>query len=287
MSQLLSTMFSMTSNRGLLTPLKTCCVMETGTLKYLSSLIIQTHTIFRNYSSWNIKTLENLGILSLYLSSDFWCPIKIPDLQKFLKHFIPQQRKNKALPKVPYCYYVISISKSLQSDFLNLTMQFSFEASCTADNITLATINDGAFPVGYDLTQFDLCLGVSIARDDLAALTGKVDDENGQMIIMAKLNEVYPSVAPEDQVQLFGPTFHQASLNEISRWTITKLDTLAALVDSTNGAWDSTKAKAIITKYLASGNNSLGSAELNSIGGTNLCSLDISVLETIATDSLR
>lgn len=46
------------------------------------------------------------------------------------------------------------------------------------------------------------------------------------------------------------------------------------------------QAKVIVTKFLSAG-NSLGASELNSIGGPNLCALDLSVLQGIRNDSLR
>ena len=47
------------------------------------------------------------------------------------------------------------------------------------------------------------------------------------------------------------------------------------------------QAKAIITKYLSADGNKLGSAELNAIGGPNLCSLDVDVLRNISQQSLK
>lgn len=47
------------------------------------------------------------------------------------------------------------------------------------------------------------------------------------------------------------------------------------------------KARAIIYKYLNVSGNSLGTRELNAIGGPNLCSLDVDVLRTISPASLR
>lgn len=46
------------------------------------------------------------------------------------------------------------------------------------------------------------------------------------------------------------------------------------------------QTKVIVTKFLSAG-NSLGASELNSIGGPNLCALDLSVLQGIRNDSLR
>ncbi|XP_036069275.1 mesothelin-like protein [Oryzias melastigma] len=58
-------------------------------------------------------------------------------------------------------------------------------------------------------------------------------------------------------------------------------------MDSSNGDWDPSLTKTIISKYLAVTGNTLGRAELNAIGGSNLCSLDVSVIKTISKQSLK
>ena len=47
------------------------------------------------------------------------------------------------------------------------------------------------------------------------------------------------------------------------------------------------QAEAIISKYLTHQGNSLGTAELNSIGGANLCALNVSVIQNISKNSIR
>lgn len=95
------------------------------------------------------------------------------------------------------------------------------------------------------------------------------------------------STIAESQVKLLGPASRMASLTDISMWNISEVDTLSALMDSSNGEWNQSLARAIIIKYLSVNGNKLGSAELNSIGGPNLCTLDVSVLSSISTPSIR
>ncbi|KAG7276804.1 hypothetical protein CRUP_008754 [Coryphaenoides rupestris] len=59
-------------------------------------------------------------------------------------------------------------------------------------------------------------------------------------------------------------------------------------MDSADGNWeDPALPTAIISKYLRHPGNSLGTAELNSIGGDNLCFLDVSLLGNISESSIR
>lgn len=46
------------------------------------------------------------------------------------------------------------------------------------------------------------------------------------------------SIIPESQVQLLGPASRVATVDDINMWSITEIDTLSALMDSSNGQWD-------------------------------------------------
>lgn len=48
------------------------------------------------------------------------------------------------------------------------------------------------------------------------------------------------SSVPEDQVQLLGPASRVATAADINKWSITEVDTLSALMDSSDGEWDPT-----------------------------------------------
>lgn len=61
-----------------------------------------------------------------------------------------------------------------------------------------ATIADGSFPFGYTVAQFDACLTASVLRDNLAAITEKVDDNDFQRIILSKLKQVSEVGSPAD-----------------------------------------------------------------------------------------
>ncbi|XP_072513116.1 uncharacterized protein [Salminus brasiliensis] len=159
-------------------------------------------------------------------------------------------------------------------------------SECTFGNITSVTIEDESFPYDYDSTQFDLCLDITVLSDNLAAVTDKVVDTSMQMVILDKLNQLYPSGLPERVVQLLGSTSRVANISDINKWSITTTDTLSFLMDAYNGEWTSEQSKAVIMKYLSVEGNTLGTTELNAIG-PNVCSLDVSVLENIAAASLE
>lgn len=232
---------------------------------------------------WNTQTLKGLGMLPLYLTSSFYDHFDKKTKRDFLMYFLKVLEDN-------------GVSRS-RSKTLKQQMQQSIKTKtkrsvgCTVGEITQVTVSDVTFPFDYDLTQFNSCLSATTVRDNLEAITAKVDQDTYLRVVLDRLNEAYaastPPNIPEDQVQLLGPASRVSTAEDITKWTIIKLDTLAALMSSADGLWEPSLAKAIITNYLTTKGNSLGSAELSAIGGDNLCSLDMDVLKNITQQSLR
>lgn len=62
---------------------------------------------------------------------------------------------------------------------------------------------------------------------------------------------------------------------------------LACLSVLTSEQFSALQAKAIINKYLNNAGSTLGTSELNLVGGDNLCSLDLEKIGNITQESLR
>lgn len=64
-------------------------------------------------------------------------------------------------------------------------------SECTVGNITMVTISDETFPFDYDdINQFDCCLSATTVKNNLDAITQKVDQEEYLAIVLRKLREV-------------------------------------------------------------------------------------------------
>ncbi|XP_070776790.1 mesothelin-like protein [Enoplosus armatus] len=219
-----------------------------------------------------IQNADPLILEKLQVCKDFSDSQKTK--RQFLKKYMPKLRKKKTQKrKLKRLFKQCGARKTKRG------------AGCTVGNITQVTVNDGSFPFGYDQTQFDLCLDIPVLQNNLLSICEKVDDDDFQKVILKKLNQAYPSGISDEVVKVLGSVSRVASLDDISKWKITKIDTLAALMKADDGPWEAAKSKAIITKYLNTG-KSLAVTELNSIG-SNLCTLDTSTLKTITTDSIR
>ncbi|KAI3353425.1 hypothetical protein L3Q82_019952, partial [Scortum barcoo] len=272
------------SDAFILETLKNCQDLTTAQVAVIETLLQSGTTQYGAPSTWNEQTLRGLGMLPLYLSSSFYKNFDRKTKQSFLQYFLKVLRRN-GVDRQKQMRMKSEIRKS------NINMSKSSTPSqCTVGNITSVTISDETFPYNYDdITQFNCCLSAKTVKDNLGAITDKVDQVDYLTIVLSKLREAYAatSIIPENQVQLLGPASRVATIEDINMWSITVIDTLSALMDPKNGEWDPVLAKAIISKYLSKAGNTLGSAELSAIGGPNLCSLDATVLRNISQQSIR
>uniref|UniRef100_A0A3P9HKH7 Mesothelin a n=1 Tax=Oryzias latipes TaxID=8090 RepID=A0A3P9HKH7_ORYLA len=254
------------SDPSILEKLKNCPDLTSDQAAAIVTLLTNGNTQYGTPSTWNQTTLTDLGMLPLYLPTSFY-----DNFDKVSKHlFLLFSTEG-------------NIYRTSHWDFFLMTCTFLCRtpgSHCTVGNITQVTISDSTFPLDYDVTQFNNCLSNTVVKDNFDAITEKVDELDYLKIVLQKLGEVY-------QVQVLGPASRVATIDDIRSWTITQVDTLSALMDLSNGDWDPSLAKVIISKYLAVAGNSLGRAELNAIKGPNLCSLDLSVIQSISYQNLK
>ncbi|XP_078131792.1 uncharacterized protein LOC144534036 isoform X1 [Sander vitreus] len=274
------------SDPSILEKLKNCPDLTGAQAAAVEALLQSGKTQYGAPSTWDYQTLKDLGMLPLYLTSTFYSNFDKKTKQRFLEYFLKVIASNR-VDKQKKRRMMKEIRKSNRNQ---VKSKRSIVNGCTVGTITQVTISDETFPFNYDdITQFNCCLSASTVKDNLAAITMKVDQVEYLQIVLSKLREAYAanSTIPEDQVQVLGPASRVATISDINLWTITQIDTLSALMDPSNGQWDPSLAQAIISKYLSNKGNTLGSAELNAIGGANLCSLDVEVLKNISQQSLK
>ncbi|XP_035993294.1 uncharacterized protein mslnb isoform X3 [Fundulus heteroclitus] len=270
------------SDESLLEKLKSCQDLSVAQAGAVQTRLISGTVTYGPISTWTDTTLRSLGSLPLYMNADFYDNIAKSKTRTFLKYYLKFLRDN-GVSRAKRRRMRAEIRRSIRR-----RAKRAADIECTVGNITQVTISDATFPFDYDdINQFNSCLSAATVRDNLEAITKKVDQEDYLKIVLTKLRQAYAANIPEDQVQVLGAASRVASLDEINSWNITQVDTLAELMDTTNGEWDPSLAKAIISKYLGVAGNTLGRAELNAIGGPNLCSLDVEVLGNISQEGLR
>ncbi|XP_055011039.1 uncharacterized protein LOC110155377 [Boleophthalmus pectinirostris] len=271
---MLDSSYIQNSDPYILETLKSCKDFSESQVAAIETLLLSGKTPYGIVTTWDEETLQNLAPLPLYFTRNIWGNFKPKTKKRFLKSFMPRLRKSK------------TEKKKLKALFKEVSAhRVTRGAGCTVGNITAVTVQDPAFPFDYDLTQFDLCLDIPVLKDNLNSICEKVDDDGFQKIILRKLNEAYPAGVSDENVQLLGSVSRTATLDDISKWNITTIDTLSSLMRTEDGPWEAAKSRAVITKYLNTSGNTLGPSELNAID-SNLCALDTTTLKTITPENL-
>ncbi|KAI5109599.1 hypothetical protein C0J45_0996, partial [Silurus meridionalis] len=264
------------SDPFILEKLKNCGDLSDSQVTAVQSLLLSGNTAYGNPSTWSEQTVEQLGILVVYFKSGLCDTIGF--VCKPFHHCVFLREQKIPLIKLR-TFFTECNSESTTGNGIRQGKTHR------VSNITATTIADAAFPFGFNAIQFDLYLDITVLQENLAAITERVVDTSLQTVILNKLNQIHPSGLNDDVLQLLGSTSRVATIDDISKWNITTIDTLSSLMDVNDGQWKTEKGKAVIMRYLSMGDHSLGSAEINVIG-SYICTLDISILENITPENL-
>ncbi|MCJ8748309.1 hypothetical protein PDJAM_G00163320 [Pangasius djambal] len=276
--------YVLNSDPYVLEKLKLCATLTGEQSSAVEKILLSGNTIYGTPASWNQTTLSALGVLPLYLTSNFWAYFTQKEKVDFLRVFVPSL-KVRGISRNRISTLITEAGKVSNPGVRSL-LRFRRDTACTVGEITQIQASDDSFPFGYDVNQFNACLSVQTLKDNLATITDKAAGSDFQRVILDKLNQAYPAGISDAVLQVLGPASRAASTSDISKWSVTTIDTLSALMRSYDGAWSPEQVRAIVSRYV-SGNRTLGSLELNALGGTNLCALSTSLLKTISSISLQ
>ncbi|TTE81781.1 Mesothelin-like protein [Bagarius yarrelli] len=220
--------YILNSHSSLLEKIKLCDTLTEEQSSAVESVLLSGNTIYGAPASWNGSTLNALGDLPLYLSSTFWAYLTQGEKMKFLRKFIPGLM-SRGLSRATIFTLITKAGKESRSSTRSL-LRFKRDTACTAGEITQVQASDASFPFGYDMNQFNVCLSVQTLKENLGAITGKATGSEYQKIILDKLNQAYPNGISDQVLQVLGPASRAASTTDISKWNVTMIDTLAALM---------------------------------------------------------
>ncbi|XP_078096256.1 mesothelin-like protein [Mustelus asterias] len=154
---------------------------------------------------------------------------------------------------------------------------------CTEDFISSEKANDALLAAIYPADQLDACLNNSVLKTNLTEL-GYIAFSTDQLLILKrKLGEIYTNGLAEEQIQQLGFIITAYGPEEISKWNITTVETLALVIKNSPNL---NTTNTIIKNYLR-GSGSLNAAALDVIGGTALCTLSEEQLRTISPSELK
>ncbi|XP_074742533.1 mesothelin-like protein [Strix uralensis] len=274
------------SDPGVLENLKLCPEL-TGTQRdALNAVLLGGGTVYGDPSSWDLQTLQNLGPLVLALNKTTLSLVAEAAREAFSRSIVAtygsqgRSQREKALTLLRAFAAASASSQPRQKRNADAD-------GCLSTPLTASTDFDSFLFIDYTTSeQFDLCLSNEFLKANLGPLLQEPLPVEYQLVVKKKLEQIYTSVIPEKQLKVLGPLSRQYTAVEISRWMVTSSDTLSALLDPSDGAWEPPQVQQLLSRYLALGGTLTGSL-LQKIGGRDLCDLQEEQIEEISPEEIR
>ncbi|NXE29320.1 MSLNL protein, partial [Ardeotis kori] len=271
------------SDPGILENLKLCPALTRAQRDALNAVLLGGGTLYGHPSSWDLQTLQSLGPLVLALSR--------PTLS------LVAQAAREAFGRSVVATYGTQ-GRSQREKSLTLLRAFAAAVAsspprlkrstdrCLLAPITAGTVSDPCLLLSYDTSeQFDLCLSNEVLKANLQPLLGQPLPVQYLWVVKKKLEQIYPLGIPEEQLRVLGPLSRQYTAEEIALWPVTSSETLAALLDPSDGKWGAAQIQQLLSRYLALGGTLTGPL-LRKISGRNLCNLQEEQLKQISPEAI-
>ncbi|NXF35508.1 MSLNL protein, partial [Nyctibius bracteatus] len=272
------------SDPGILENLKLCPALTGAQRDALNAVLLRGGTAYGDPSSWDLHTLQSLGRLVLALNQTTVSLVAEAAREAFGRSIVAAFG---------------SQGRSQREDSLTLLRAFAAASAsshprlkrsadcCLSAPITASTIPDPLLLLIYDTSeQFDLCLSNEVLKANLKPLLEQPLPVEYLRVVKKKLEQIYPSGIPEEQLKLFGPLSRLYTAAEISLWPVTSSNTLSALLDPSDGKWGAPQVQQLLSRYLAL-RGTLSGPLLRKMGGRNLCNLQEEQLEQIPPEAIR
>ncbi|KAG8545433.1 hypothetical protein GDO81_020882 [Engystomops pustulosus] len=199
-------------------------------------------TTYGASSSWTVSTMKQIGSLSSILDSSTFNLINKDVKRQFLPGFLTSM-------KMKYKTVFTTVLKQLKA-------RSSTRAAADCEELTTDLIakQRDYIVVTYTATQLDACLSNVTLRDNLDTLGSLAFYDDQLNVLKKKLDTVYPTSLAEEYLIQLGNIAPMYSIQEISRWSITQVDTLAALLNSASWNTNDSKIDALVKQYLSTPN---------------------------------
>ncbi|XP_069665444.1 mesothelin-like protein [Haliaeetus albicilla] len=272
------------SDPGVLENLKLCSALTGAQRDALNAVLLGGGTVYGDPSSWDLQTLQNLGPL-------------VPALNQTTLSLVAEAAREAFGRSIVAAYG--SQGRSQREKSLTLLRAFAAASAsshprlkrsadrCLSKPITASTVSDPFLLISYDTAkQFDLCLSNEVLKANLKPLLEQPLTVEYLRVMKKKLDQIYPSEIPEEQLKLLGPLSRQYTVEEISRWPVTSISTLSALLNPSDGKWETPQIQQLLSRYLALGGTLTGPL-LQKIGVRNLCNLQEEQINQIPPAVIR
>ncbi|XP_068886412.1 uncharacterized protein [Aphelocoma coerulescens] len=265
------------SGPAILDNLKLCPALTGAQQDALNALLLTGDTAYGDPSSWDSRTLQDLGPLVLALNQTTLSLVAEAAREDFRRSIVAAYS-----------------SQGHSQREKSLILLGAFAAASAASHRRLKRIVDPCLsePITVDcipyLTPEQLNLRLSgdfLIKNLEAVLEQPVTAESFE-ILKKKVDQFFPWGIPEEQLQRLGPLSRLYTEQEISQWTLRHPDTLSALLNPSGGWWTDSQVQQLLSRFLALG-GSLTGPLLQQIGGKRLCNLQEEQIQQIPAEAIR
>ncbi|XP_041432461.1 uncharacterized protein LOC121398041 isoform X1 [Xenopus laevis] len=261
------------SDPYILTTLQSCPTFSTAQAAAIESQILRK---YGSASQWTVATMNEMGNLSSTLTASTLQ--KIPKAIK-IRFFPAYLTKLKALDKNLFKLVLsqLKISRVARQAKINCTTPLTTDIISKQRDLVV---------ISYSAAELESCLGNDVLNENLETL-GELEFAEDQLIILkGKLDTLYGGGIPEQYFLQLGNIAMAYSTNEIAKWNITRVDTLAALLQKASWQSNDVKIKAMVDRYLQTPSATLDGTTLT-ILSPYLCALNESQVENLQLDDIR
>ncbi|NWQ93493.1 MSLNL protein, partial [Burhinus bistriatus] len=272
------------SDPSVLENLKLCPALTGAQQDALNAVLLGGGTVYGDPSSWDLQTLQNLGPLVLALNQTTLSLVAEAVREAFSRSIAAVYGSQGRSQREKSLTLLRAFTAASASSHPRLKRSAD---RCLSAPITASTISDSLLLINYSTSkQLDLCLSNEVLKANLEPLLEQPFPVEYLQVMKKKLEQIYPSGIPEEQLKLFGPLSRQYTPEEISLWPVTSSDTLSALLNPSDGKWEAPQVQQLISRYQTLGGTLTGPL-LQKIGGRNLCNLQEEQIEQIPPEAIR
>ncbi|NXO14696.1 MSLNL protein, partial [Oriolus oriolus] len=264
------------SGPAILESLKLCPALTGAQQDALNALLLTGDTAYGDPSSWDLRTLQDLGPLVLALNQttlSFVAEAVREDFRRSIAAAYSSQGHSQ-LEKSLILLRAFAAASATSHPRVERSAD-----GCPSEPITADTI------LFYTHEEIDLCLSNEYLIENLEAVLEQPIPVQLYQILKKKVDEFFPSGIPEEQLKRLGMLSCLYTEQEISQWLVTSSDTLSALLSTSGGCWNNSQVQQLLSRYLALG-GSLTGPLLREIGGERLCNLREEQIQQIPAEAV-
>ncbi|NWV11887.1 MSLNL protein, partial [Ptilonorhynchus violaceus] len=270
------------SHPAVLENLKLCPALTGAQQDALNALLLTGHTKYGDPSSWDLHTLQDLGPLVLALNQTTLGLVAEAAREDFRRSIAAAYSSQGHSQREKSLILLRAFAAASASSHPRLKRSSD---RCESEPITASSIADPLLLLNYNTEQFDLCLSNEVLIENLEALVDLSLPTQYLQVLKEKLDRIFPSGIPEEQLKRLGPVSRLYTGEEISRWSVASNTTLAALLSPSGGEWEDSQVQQLLSRYLALG-GSLTGPLLQEIGGRRLCNLREEQIQQIPAEAV-